>query len=149
MVLLKYLSFFCRTLKMPLINREINLILSWFAKCVIVTYCGNSSTNICNNWYKTLCSSYNFILQKTETKNLQKLTLQINFTKNWNQVSIGRPNQYLDYLIDPSFQRVDRLFVLSFENNDLRTSFKQYFLPYVDYDVMINERNFWSTLKII
>ena len=87
--------------------------------------------------------------KKLKQKIYKKLTLQINFTKNWNQVSIGRPNQYLDYLIDPSFQRVDRLFVLSFENNDLRTSFKQYFLPYVDYDVMINERNFWSTLKII
>ena len=30
--------------------------------------------------------------------------------------SIERPNQYLDYLIDPSFQRVNILFVLSFEN---------------------------------
>ena len=26
-------------------------------------------------------------------------------------------NQYLDYVINPSFQKVNRLFVLSFENN--------------------------------
>ena len=33
---LKYLSNFWRTLEMPLINYEINLILTWSANCVIV-----------------------------------------------------------------------------------------------------------------
>ena len=37
MVLLKYLNNFWRTLEMPLINCEINLILSWFANCPIVS----------------------------------------------------------------------------------------------------------------
>ena len=36
MVPLKYLSNFWRTLKMSLINCEVNLILSWSANCVIV-----------------------------------------------------------------------------------------------------------------
>ena len=36
MVPLKYLSNFWRTLEMPLINREIELILDWSANCVIV-----------------------------------------------------------------------------------------------------------------
>ena len=31
------------------------------------------------------------------------------------------PNPYLDYLIDPSFQGVNSLFVLSFENTADRT----------------------------
>ena len=35
MVPLKYLSNFWRTLEMPLINREVNLILTWSANCVI------------------------------------------------------------------------------------------------------------------
>ena len=35
MVPLKYLSNFCRTLEMPLINCETNLILTWSEKCVI------------------------------------------------------------------------------------------------------------------
>ena len=35
MVTLKYLSNFWRTLKIPLTNCEINLILTWFANCVI------------------------------------------------------------------------------------------------------------------
>ena len=36
MVPLKYLGNFCRTLEMPLINCEINFILTWSANCVIV-----------------------------------------------------------------------------------------------------------------
>ena len=34
---LKYLSNFCRTLDMPLINCEINLILTWSQNCVITS----------------------------------------------------------------------------------------------------------------
>ena len=34
-VLLKYLSNFWRTLEMPLINCDINLILSWLSICII------------------------------------------------------------------------------------------------------------------
>ena len=37
MVPLKYLSNFWRTLEMPLINCEINLILTWSSTCVIVS----------------------------------------------------------------------------------------------------------------
>ena len=62
MVPLNFLSNFWRTLEMPLINSEINLILSWSANCVISDAVANQDTyNICNNWYKTLCSSYKFI----------------------------------------------------------------------------------------
>ena len=42
MVLLKYLSNFWRTLEMPLMNCEVNLILTWYENCVIV------STNVTN-----------------------------------------------------------------------------------------------------
>ena len=38
-------------------------------------------------------------------------------------------NQYLDYLIDPSFQGVNKLFVLLYENIIRRTSYKPCFLP--------------------
>ena len=37
MVPLKYLSNFWRTLEIPLINCEINLILTWSANCVVVS----------------------------------------------------------------------------------------------------------------
>ena len=36
MVLLKYLSNFWRTLEMPLINCEVELILNWSADCLII-----------------------------------------------------------------------------------------------------------------
>ena len=36
MVLLKYLTHFWRTLEMPLINCEVELILTWSANCVII-----------------------------------------------------------------------------------------------------------------
>ena len=51
------------------------------------------------------------------------------------------------YLIDSSFQGVNRLFVLSFENEAQRTSYKRYYLPTVeikDYNVMIDGQNFFD-----
>ena len=63
--------------------------------------------------------------------------------KTTNQVQ----NRYLDFLIDPSFQGVNRLFVLSFEYDDGRESHKQYYLLTVeikDYNVMIDGRNFFD-----
>ena len=59
------------------------------------------------------------------------------------QVSI-RPktyaqNRYLNHLVDPSFQGVNRLFVLPFETENGRTSHSNYYLPKVeikDYNVM-------------
>ena len=40
MVLLKYLTNFWRTLEMPLINCEVNLILTWSSTCVITNSTG-------------------------------------------------------------------------------------------------------------
>ena len=53
-------------------------------------------------------------------------------------------NQYLDCLIYPSFQGVNRIFVLSFEDNAVRTTHIRYFLPKVKvkyYNVLIDARN--------
>ena len=41
-------------------------------------------------------------------------------------------NLYLDYIIDPSFQAVNRLFVLSFEKATDRTVRTKYYLPTVE-----------------
>ena len=49
----------------------------------------------------------------------------INWNKYQSKVSTERPNQHLDYLIDPSFQEVNRLFVLLFEDNAHWTNQKQ------------------------
>ena len=39
---------------------------------------------------------------------------------------------HLNYLIDPTFTKANRLFVLSFENEDDRTSFSKYYVPTVE-----------------
>ena len=70
----------------------------------------------------------------------------INRNKYQSKVTIERQSQYLDYLIDPSFQGGNRLFALSFENNTDRTERKIYFFPKVQikgYNV-IDGQNFFD-----
>ena len=50
-------------------------------------------------------------------------------------------------MVEQSFQGVNRLFVLSFENDTQRTLHSGYYLPNVeikDYDIMINGENFFD-----
>ena len=52
----------------------------------------------------------------------------------------------LNYLIDPTFVRVNILFVLSFENEDNRMSFPKYYTPNVelkDFNVLIDGKKFF------
>ena len=55
---LKYLSNFWRTLEMPLINCEVNLILTWSKDCVIINSTGEGTFAITET---KLCSCCNFI----------------------------------------------------------------------------------------
>ena len=58
-----------------------------------------------------------------------------------------RRNQYLDSLIDQIFQRVNRLLVLSFENEEDRKVHTGYYLPKVeikDYNVKIDGKSFFD-----
>ena len=51
----------------------------------------------------------------------------------------------LNHLIEPSFQGINRLFILAFKNDDQRISNKRYYIPNVetkDYNVMIDGKNF-------
>ena len=48
-------------------------------------------------------------------------------------------------MIDPTFNKVNRLFVLSFENEEDRTSFSKYYVPKVkikDFNVLIDGKSF-------
>ena len=50
-------------------------------------------------------------------------------------------------MVESSFQGVNRLFVLAFENNEQRVSTKSYYLPNVEikyYNIMINGENFFD-----
>ena len=77
-------------------------------------------------------------------KLLQQLKSGLKKTISWEKyessIKTVAQNRYLNYLINPSFQRVNRLFVLSFENENDRTSHSTYYLPKVGikgYNVMM------------
>ena len=56
-------------------------------------------------------------------------------------------NNSLNFLIDPTFTKVNRLFVLSFANKDDRTSFSKYYTPRVeikDFNVLIDGKSFFD-----
>ena len=83
-------------------------------------------------------------------KLLEQLTSSFKRTINWNKyqtkVPTERQNQYLDFLVDPSFQGVNRIFVLPFANETQQTSYKQYYLPTREIRnyVMIDGQNFFD-----
>ena len=85
------------------------------------------------------------------TKFLQQLKSGFKIVINWNKY-LSKPvilaqNPNLNHLIEPSFQGVNRLFVLACENDDDRTSDDQYYLPTVeikDYNIMMNGENFFD-----
>ena len=55
-------------------------------------------------------------------------------------------NNNLNYLIDPMFTKVSRLFVLSFENEEDITSFSKYYTPKVEiknFSVLIDGESFF------
>ena len=56
-------------------------------------------------------------------------------------------NNNLNYLIDPTFTNVNRLFVLSYENENDRTSFSKYCVPKVeikDFNVLTDGEPFFE-----
>ena len=151
MVPLRYLSNFWRTLEMPLINCEFNLILTWSTNCVIV------STNVANQratFTVTETKLYVPVVTLSTQDNAKLLTqLKSGFkrTINWNKY-LSKPellaqNPNLNHLVEPSFQGIDRLFVFAFEDDAQRISTKRYYLPNVeikDYNVMIDGKNFFD-----
>ena len=133
MVPLKYLSNFWRTLEMPLINCEVNLILTWSSTCVITNSTGAGTFEITN--MKLYVPVVTLSIQEN-TKLFQQLGSGFKRAINWNKYlsesDLLRRNPNLNYLVEPSFQRVNSLFVLGFENDAQRTSHANYYLPNVE-----------------
>ena len=96
--------------------------------------------------------------KENDIKLLEKLKSRFKRTIKWNkyrsQMTIQNNNNNSNYLIDPTFTNVNKLFVLSFErieeNNtkkDYRDSFSHYYVPNVeanDYNVLINGKSFFD-----
>ena len=72
----------------------------------------------------------------------------INWNKHQLEVKIQQAvKPYFDYLFDPSFQEVNRLFVLSFPDDTVKTEYTEYFIPFAeikDYNVMIDGQNIFD-----
>ena len=151
MVPLKYLSNIWRTLEMPLINCEVNLILTWSSTCVLI------ATNIQNQAATFAITDTKLYVPvvtlstQNNTKFLQQLNSGFKRVINWNKYS-SKPellaqNPDRNDLAEPSFQGANRLFLLAFENDDNRTVDDGYYLPTVeikDYNIMINGENFFD-----
>ena len=151
MVPLKYLNNFWRTLEMPLINCEVNLILTWPSTCVIVA---SNPQNQNATFAITDTKLYIPVVTLStpeNTKFFQQLKSSFKRVINWNkylsQPELLPQNPNLNHLVEPSYEGVSRLFVLVFENDDDRTSSKEYYLPAVeikDYNIVINGENFFD-----
>ena len=92
--------------------------------------------------------------KENNTNFLEKLKLRFRRTIKWNkyrsQMAIQPQNNSLNYLIDPKFTYVIRLFVLSFARNitgDYRDAFSDYYVPNFeikDFDVLIGGKCFFD-----
>ena len=82
-----------------------------------------------------------------QLKSVFKRTIKWN--KYRSQMTIQPQNNNLNYLTDPTFTNVKRLFVLSFSRNnagDKRHSFSHYYVPNVnikDFNVLIDGKRFF------
>ena len=125
--------------------------MTWSENCVII------STNVANqNPTFTITETNLYVPVVTlSTQDNAKLLPQLKsgFKRkiSWNKY-LAKPellaqNANLNYLIEPSFQGINRLFVLAFENDDQRISNKRYYIPNVeikDYNLMIDGKNFFD-----
>ena len=155
---LQYLSNFFRSLEIPLINCKIHLELSWTKDCVLSSVDNDPKTS-----FKITSAKLYVPIVTLSTKDNVDLTKQLNqgFKRSvyWNEYNSkietkdADNNNVTRFPLDASFQGVNRLFVLAFNNvnNDAievkRNSYRKYFLPRVDitkYNVLIDGRDFYD-----
>ena len=154
---LKYLSNFLGTLNMPLINCEVSLILTWSKNCVITSMERRVVTNKRRDTSPTfkITDTKLYVpvvtLSTTDDNNfLEQFKSGFKRTIKWNKYRSEMTNQiktdHLSYLIDPTFTKVNRLFVLSFEDEEDRTSFSKYCVPKIEIkycNVLIDGKHFF------
>ena len=88
---------------------------------------------------------------ENDNKLLEQLKTGFKRTIKWNKYRSETSNQTKknnsNLLIVPTFTSVNRLFVLTFENEDDRTSFSKYYLTEVemkDFNVLIDGKSFFE-----
>ena len=159
---LKHLGGFWRVLNIPLINCEVNFILTW-SKNYVLTDMTRTAAHGDNparaaptgaTFVLTDCKLYVPVVTfstENDNKLLEQLKTGLKRTIKWNKYRSEMYNQAknnnLNCLIDPTFTKVNRLFILSYENEEDRTSFSKYYVPSVeikDVNVLIGGRPFFD-----
>ena len=117
MVPLKYLSNFWSTLEMPLVNCEVNLILSWSSTCVIASVIAANQAATFTITDAKLYVPVVTLSTQQNTKFFQQLNSDFKRVINWNKY-LSKPellaqNPNLNHLVEPNFQGVNRLFSFS------------------------------------
>ena len=154
-----------------MINTETELILKWSQNCVLtgkatreaIAECDdpdaepavnaiNRPTNLKFN--VTDCKLYVpavTLQEKYENELYQNLKTGIDIDFEWKRYRTQIINQpatnNLNFLIDPTFNNVSRLFVLAFPNEEDRSSFSKYYIPTIeikDYNVLIDLQPFYD-----
>ena len=92
--------------------------------------------------------------KENDIKLLEQLKLGFKRTIKWNkyrsQITIQPKNNNLNYLVDPTFINVNRLFVLSFTRDKEgvnRDAFSDYYVPNIeikDFNILIDRKSFFD-----
>ena len=89
-----------------------------------------------------------------DNKLLQQLKAGFKRTIKWNmyrsEISNQEKTNNLNYLIDLTFNKANRLFVLPFENEDYGMSFSKHHMLSIeikDSNVLIDDKLFWCVIK--
>ena len=121
---LKYLSNFWRSLEMPLINCKVGISLKWIKNCIS----SNSGTDAT---FKITDAKLDIPIVTLKTEHNTKFSklLSKGFKRPiyWNEYKvipekIYATNEKIRILIDPSWQGINRLFVLAYLNDATSTT---------------------------
>ena len=159
---------------MPLTNCEVFLTFTWSENCVLtnITTEAAKGDNLAigaptSAIFKIIDTKLYVPVVTLSTKDdknfLEQLISGFKRTIKWNKYKSEMTNQtktnHLYHLIDPTFTKFNRLFVLLFENEEDRTSFSKYYVPRVEikdffFDVPVkNEEEayekLWALVKIV
>ena len=150
---LKYLSNFFRSLEMPLINCKVKLNLTWKKECVLSNNASNAVFIINDTKLYvpviTLSKEDNKDFIEQQNKGFQRSIYWNEYkTKEINEDADANVFKYIN--LDPSFQGVNRLFVMAYNRvhgQPTRNGQRKYYLPRIDlnkYNVIVDGRNFYD-----
>ena len=150
---LKYLSNFFRSLEMSLINFKIKLNLTWKKECVLSIGAGEAVFIINDTKLYvpvvTLSKEDNKDFIEQQNKGFQRSIYWNEYkTKEINEDADANVFKYIN--LDPSFQGVNRLFVMAYNRVDgqpTRNGQRKYYLTRIDlnkYNVINGGRNFYD-----